>query len=227
VSGTDVIAQTIQMISTGQSLQPVAFEAVGAIGIVSLQLVCGCFLPLLFLAIALIAGSFVEQAHLRRLAEAEAAHADIIRTDTRAIPPQLASAEGASGANGLQSELVLSSVVLSIDHFRNFLTLLRKIIGGELGLYGRLAMRARREALVRLLAEARARGAVAVINIRFETSNINGVMQPQKNKGTMVEVLAYGTALRMRGPATVVHAGSPRPTSPPPPPPGPPPVAPA
>jgi len=176
-------------------LQPTAFEAVAAVGFVSLQLFCGCFLPLLFLIVAMIAGVFVEQSHLRRLAEAEAKHADMFVTDTKAIPTQLADAH-ATGQ--LESELILSSVVLSIDHFRNFITMLRKIIGGELGLYGRLAMRARREALARLLAEARARGAVAVINIRFETSNINGVMQPQKNNGTMVEVLAYGTALRAR-----------------------------
>lgn len=65
---------------------------------------------------------------------------------------------------------------------------LRNIVGGEVKEYASLMAGAREQALDRMLAEAEARGADAVVAVRFETSNIA--------RGAS-EILAYGTAVRL------------------------------
>lgn len=65
---------------------------------------------------------------------------------------------------------------------------LRNIVGGELKAYTTLLTDAREEALERMEAEAEELGADAVVNVRFETSQVaNGA----------AELLAYGTAVRL------------------------------
>ncbi|PZX13616.1 uncharacterized protein YbjQ (UPF0145 family) [Palleronia aestuarii] len=67
----------------------------------------------------------------------------------------------------------------------------RNLVGGEVREYAQLLAGAREQAFDRMVAEARALGADAVVAARFETSTIqNGAS----------EVLAYGTAVRL-GPA--------------------------
>ena len=67
---------------------------------------------------------------------------------------------------------------------------LHGLFGGEMKTYETLVNRARSEALVRMLEEAKKYEATIVWNIRFETSTISG-----KNRPGGVEVLAYGTAI--------------------------------
>jgi uncharacterized protein YbjQ (UPF0145 family) len=63
---------------------------------------------------------------------------------------------------------------------------LKNIVGGELRAYTELMTEARREALERMLNQARELGANAVVNVRFTTTNIaNGA----------AELYAYGTAV--------------------------------
>jgi uncharacterized protein YbjQ (UPF0145 family) len=66
---------------------------------------------------------------------------------------------------------------------------LRKIVGGDVKEYAELLQEARDEAENRMIAEAEKLGANAVIGIRFSTSSIS--------QG-MAEMLAYGTAVRIR-----------------------------
>ncbi|PRY94976.1 uncharacterized protein YbjQ (UPF0145 family) [Hasllibacter halocynthiae] len=66
---------------------------------------------------------------------------------------------------------------------------LRNLVGGEIREYAALLGAAREQALDRMLDEARALGADAVIGVRFETSTI--AQQAS-------EVMAYGTAVRFR-----------------------------
>jgi len=87
--------------------------------------------------------------------------------------------------------LVAGSVVIATDYFKVFAAGLRGLFGGELRTYRSLMSRARREALVRMLEQAKQAGAQAVWNVRFETSTIEG-----KRRAGGAEVLAYGTALR-------------------------------
>ena len=83
---------------------------------------------------------------------------------------------------------------MSIDSFKKFVAGLRDLVGGRVSSYESLLERARREALLRMKAEARALGAQSVWNVRLETSSIT-----KGGKGvSAVEVLAYGTALTQR-----------------------------
>ena len=66
---------------------------------------------------------------------------------------------------------------------------LRNLVGGEVKEYAALLAGAREQALDRMIEEARARGADAVVAVRFETSTITQMAS---------EVLCYGTAVRLR-----------------------------
>jgi uncharacterized protein YbjQ (UPF0145 family) len=68
--------------------------------------------------------------------------------------------------------------------------------GGRIIGYESLIDRARREALLRLKDDARKFQADAVINTRFSTSKLDGNVQ-SKSTG-MFELLAYGTAVRLK-----------------------------
>lgn len=65
---------------------------------------------------------------------------------------------------------------------------LRNLVGGELKAYSELLTKARDEALDRMVDEATEMGADAVINVRYETSEI---------AGSSAEILCYGTAVRL------------------------------
>jgi len=131
-----------------------------------------------------VIGYATEQRHLRRLAVREAAAADIVVTNLKTIVhPETVR----------QSQLVAGNVVIATDYFKTLVTTLRNLVGGEMKAAQRLMLRARREALLRLLDEARAMGATEVWNLRYQFCN---VQQMSGNKGAIsVEIYAYGTAI--------------------------------
>ena len=92
-----------------------------------------------------------------------------------------------------KSSVVTGSVVIATDYFKVFAAGLRSIFGGEIKSYQSLMTRARREALVRMLCEAREHGYQSVWNVRFETSTIQG---KKRKKAGGVEAHAYGTAVK-------------------------------
>ena len=92
-----------------------------------------------------------------------------------------------------RSELVLGSVVVSVDYFKRILAGLRTIFGGNVQSYETLVDRARREAVLRMLESCPQ--ADQVINLRLETSSIS---KGQNKQIGSVEVLAYGTAIYFR-----------------------------
>jgi len=65
---------------------------------------------------------------------------------------------------------------------------LRQLVGGEIPEYTKMVAESREQALDRMVSEARARGADAVIMTRFTTSSM---MQGA------AELLAYGTAVKL------------------------------
>lgn len=71
---------------------------------------------------------------------------------------------------------------------RDIMAGLRNLIGGEVPEYTKLMAEAREQALDRMIADAEAKGADAVINMRVTTSMI---------MGGSAELLAYGTAVRL------------------------------
>ena len=72
---------------------------------------------------------------------------------------------------------------------RDITQALRNIIGGELKAYSELYSDTRDQALERMLKDAESMDADAVVNVRFETSQI---------AGSSAELLAYGTAVRLK-----------------------------
>ena len=86
--------------------------------------------------------------------------------------------------------LVNGSAVIAIDYFKKFVASLTNLFGGNMISYESLVDRARREAILRMKADAGE--ADEIINIRIETSSIS--KNAQQSVGA-VEVLAYGTAI--------------------------------
>lgn len=82
--------------------------------------------------------------------------------------------------------LVQGSTVRSKHAGKDLLAGLKNFVGGELRAYTELLNESRREAVDRMVQQAQAIGANAVVNIRFSTSNI---------ASGAAEVMAYGTAV--------------------------------
>ncbi len=68
------------------------------------------------------------------------------------------------------------------------IAILKLVVGGEVHEYTKLVAEAREEALDRMVREARARGANAIIGFRFATSQVSKAA---------AEVVAYGTAVTL------------------------------
>ena len=82
--------------------------------------------------------------------------------------------------------MVQGSTVRAKHVGRDLMASLKNIFGGELKGYTELLQESREEAVERMLAQARAIGANAVINVRFSTSSI---------AAGAAELFAYGTAV--------------------------------
>lgn len=142
------------------------------------------FLPLIFILAGLLVGKGVELYHFRKLAEAEQQYCDMIVTNLKTIPPQY---------ENTQPFLVMGSAVIATDYFKVFAAKLRTLFGGEMKSYVTLMERARRQAVVRMLEQAKSQGANTVWNIRYQTTCTQG---QQKKKPGGVEIIVYGTALK-------------------------------
>lgn len=92
--------------------------------------------------------------------------------------------------NGRECEplgIVRGSTVQTVNAIRDIGAGLKTLVGGELTKYNEMMDNARRIATERMMADAHAVGADAVVGVRYTTSSI---MQGA------AEVLAYGTAVR-------------------------------
>jgi uncharacterized protein YbjQ (UPF0145 family) len=87
--------------------------------------------------------------------------------------------------------MVSGSVVVSEDYFKRVLSGLYSFIGGRVKSYESLLDRARREAVLRMKAEAKAHQCKAIVNVKFQTFSIPG----RSGRIGAVEILVYGTAL--------------------------------
>ena len=84
--------------------------------------------------------------------------------------------------------LVRGSVVLRKNFGKDFLSAMKTLVGGEITAYTELLNEARQIAMGRMVKDAEAQGANAVLNMRFASSSL---MQ------SAAEVIAYGTAVRI------------------------------
>jgi uncharacterized protein YbjQ (UPF0145 family) len=141
-------------------------------------------IPIILILVGLIVGKGVELHHFRQLDSDEAQYRDMLVTNLKTVPPQYADS---------QPFLVMGAAVIATDYFKVFAAGLRTLFGGEVKSYVTLMERARRQAVLRMLEQARSQGAAVVWNVRYETSTTQG---QQKKKPGGVEILVYGTAFK-------------------------------
>jgi uncharacterized protein YbjQ (UPF0145 family) len=82
--------------------------------------------------------------------------------------------------------LVKGNTIRARFIFKDVVALIKNMLGGEIEEYTKLMAESREQALDRMIKEAQALGANAIINCRFSTSYI---MQ------SAAEILVYGTAV--------------------------------
>ena len=85
--------------------------------------------------------------------------------------------------------LVKGTVVQSKNFGKDFMAGMKTLVGGEITSYTDMLVEARQIATKRMVDEASALGADAIVNIRFGSS---AVMQGA------AEVIAYGTAVKLK-----------------------------
>jgi len=140
---------------------------------------------LTLLVLGYVFGQMAEKRHFRSIIEREQELRAVLCFTERNLPEM----------GDVGSSLVCGNVVISIDFFKKFVAGLRNLVGGRVSSYESLLERARREAILRMKAEAKALGAHSVWNVRLETSSIT--KDASQGVGA-VEVLAYGTAITPR-----------------------------
>ena len=84
--------------------------------------------------------------------------------------------------------LVRGSSVRSRHLGKDLVAVFKNMVGGEVEEYTKLLAEAREQAIDRMSSEARARGADAIVAVRFASSEI---------ASRAAEVLVYGTAVRL------------------------------
>jgi len=131
---------------------------------------------IILIGIGYSVGTMVEKRHYKRIEQREA---------------ELLCLPAVSAKNLLEEKpvgearLVYGNAVISTDYFKSLLAGLRNLVGGEVSAFESLLDRARREAVLRM--KAQARGADIILNLRIETCQITMTGS--------VEALAYGTAV--------------------------------
>ena len=84
--------------------------------------------------------------------------------------------------------LVRGSAVGASHWGQDLMAKLKEVVGGEVEEYTKLLAEVREQALDRMIAEARTRGADAVVGLRFASTEI---------ASGAAEILVYGTAVKL------------------------------
>ncbi len=141
----------------------------------------------------LIIGRTVEKNHFAALDRREEANRDFLLTNSKTFPMAAAGAQ--------EPTMVTSEVVIGSDYLKSFLSGWRGIFGGEMKSLQALQVRAKREAIARLIDQARAQGYNAMCNIRVDGVTVVGATK-QNNKMLMASVLATATAYHAATPGS-------------------------
>lgn len=149
----------------------------------SIELIIGIGVPVLLIIIGKVVGSTLERHHFESIAEREAAFRE---------QPALSTKHSDATEHVRSATLAMGSVVISVDHFKRFISGFRMMVGGEVRSYATLIDRARREAVLRM--KESQPNAHAYLNTRLETSTISST-SGDEGTGT-IEVVAYGTAVQ-------------------------------
>lgn len=131
---------------------------------------------LVLIAIGWYFGTRAERSHLKSLMADEQKYQHIQVSSERFYEPK--------GVN--ESILVVGSVVIAQDKFKQVVAAMLSLFGKNLTVYEMLLDRARREAVVRAKRQANDAGCHALYGLRFEMTEVQGG----------VEILAYGVAVK-------------------------------
>ena len=101
----------------------------------------------------------------------------------------LVTTESVPGREIAQTIGLVRGNTVRTRHFGRLVTaVFRSFVGGEISEWTKLLAESREQSIDRMVAEARARGADAIVGMRFATSEIS--------QGA-AEFLAYGTAVKL------------------------------
>ncbi|WP_017307207.1 YbjQ family protein [Spirulina subsalsa] len=142
-------------------------------------------IPLFLLILGYFVGSWREKSHFQDLEQREKKTADL-ETWNYGGKQEFLRAK--------KTTLVVGSVVLTSDYFKQFILGFVQLTGGKITVYESIVERARREALLRMKERAIGWGATKVVNVRYTSSSLNG--NNPKDGGFSIEVIAYGTAIQ-------------------------------
>jgi len=148
----------------------------------STELLVSIGIPVLLIIVGKVLGSNIERRHYESIAAREAHFRD---------QPAFSTKHSNTSRPVRSASLATGSVVVSVDHFKRFVSGFRMIFGGEVRSYSSLIDRGRREAVLRM--KESQPNAHAYLNTRLETSTISST-SGNEGIGT-IEVLAYGTAV--------------------------------
>ncbi|WP_434779194.1 YbjQ family protein [Neisseria sp. Ec49-e6-T10] len=141
-----------------------------------------------FVGSCYLIGAFIEKKHDQSLKQREQVLKHILIFNEKRIPEECA---------GQPFPLVIGSVVMSSDYFQQRMAGLKSLFGGNLDTYESMLDRGRREAVLRMKAQAKRLGANAVFNVRFETSSLNENARGNKSNMACAELFVYGTACKL------------------------------
>jgi uncharacterized protein YbjQ (UPF0145 family) len=149
----------------------------------------GLLISVIAILVGLCVGKAAEKKHLASLAQREADLAGMqVNSFKQPLNP---SAEPHTPA------LVYGEVVIASDAFKSWASSLRNLFGGEAKNFGQLYQRARREATLRMLEEARRLGFNAVCNLRYNSVDIGGnAVKSAKRSQPMATCVVAGTAYK-------------------------------
>lgn len=148
-----------------------------------LGLCCPLVVFLFMIGLGLL-GFVRERMHFSNLQRREEETADVLVTQLKSFPNAI--------TGGLPPKMIVVEVVIATDYLKNFIGGIRKIFGGRIGTYSAIMERARREALLRIVEQAREQGYNAVCNVRIQTADVGGSTMAQR--AVMGAVIATGTA---------------------------------
>lgn len=140
---------------------------------------------LLLIGAGYIFGNIGERRHFRSLRAREAETLRIPTIDIDVVDPARVVVE---------ARLVCGQVTLAVDYFRRFAGSIRNFFGGQMAAYESLLDRARREAILRMKAEAP--DCDIVVNVHIDASPIGKEKSKGRFKVTALECIASGTAIR-------------------------------
>lgn len=102
----------------------------------------------------------------------------------------LATTDTVSGARVVATLGLVRGNTLRARHLgSDIAAALRSLVGGEITEYTKMLAEAREQSLDRMIDQARALGADAIVGVRFSTSYI---------MANVAEILAYGTAVKLQ-----------------------------